>query len=341
MAPTAENITVTDMPTEHPLRDLYNSILSCFQCPVCEKYMSPPIGQCMLGHNFCSNCLNNTNLCPICNGRLSNGRCFRLETIHSLLIVQCKYHEEGCTFLGQEQALVIHHMTCKYASIPCPLAGNINSYIPSLGACPWKGTKSDVLAHCEQAHPENALIGSTHLLTSFDFLRADHLVTPILIEAFGKLFKLSYAMHHEADRVAFAVHCLDDDEATEHFRFEIGFFEEGSGKEVYAVRSPCYPYGKDMSVDEIFSSGNCVIMFYNTVAKWCNQDGDLNQSTNSSFEFSNNAKNNNLLKNYMDLYLTMLIEFETIKSHTIFPTTTTYNVVRKEEILRAGFTMVG
>nr|CAH7753962.1 unnamed protein product [Callosobruchus chinensis] len=48
------------------IADLESAIILKFSCPTCDKYIYPPIGQCLRGHTFCPKCFNRMNRCPFC-----------------------------------------------------------------------------------------------------------------------------------------------------------------------------------------------------------------------------------------------------------------------------------
>lgn len=56
-------------------------ILSHLKCPICYEFMEPPINQCIIGHNICTQCQKKVICCPSCRQSYKGTRNFSLETL--------------------------------------------------------------------------------------------------------------------------------------------------------------------------------------------------------------------------------------------------------------------
>ncbi|XP_050511111.1 E3 ubiquitin-protein ligase sina-like isoform X2 [Diabrotica virgifera virgifera] len=121
---------------------IVKSLISNFECPVCFKYMHPPIGQCVSGHSFCTHCFETIENCALCKAEKSPYRCILLEQIHACLLFPCKYCDQGCIFSGKSDSLTTHEEYCEFSSVSCPLrfVRILGTAIKCLSCGPTSGT---------------------------------------------------------------------------------------------------------------------------------------------------------------------------------------------------------
>ncbi|PSN35345.1 hypothetical protein C0J52_22153 [Blattella germanica] len=72
-------------------------LLQEIECPICLQYMTPPIKQCLNGHNICKDCRHNIANCPVCRSQLGNTRNLTAESMSRLITHPCVNKKFGCT----------------------------------------------------------------------------------------------------------------------------------------------------------------------------------------------------------------------------------------------------
>ncbi|PSN30729.1 hypothetical protein C0J52_22181 [Blattella germanica] len=72
-------------------------ILNQIVCPICLQYMTPPIKQCLNGHNICKDCRHNIENCPVFRGNLADIRNLTAVSMSRLITHPCVNKKFGCT----------------------------------------------------------------------------------------------------------------------------------------------------------------------------------------------------------------------------------------------------
>ena len=128
--------------------DLEKSLLKQLECPVCSKYMCPPIILCANGHNICNICRQKVSQCPKCLKQFVDSRNLALEGLARQVMYPCKYQSYGCTEISEHDNIVGHQATCRYNQQVCPVAKL------AVGTCSWTGSYNDIMGHLQENHLE-------------------------------------------------------------------------------------------------------------------------------------------------------------------------------------------
>ena len=132
---------------ESQFTGLEQFLLGQLECPVCMKYMRPPIMLCENGHNVCNTCKQKLPHCPICRQQFLNTRNLALEKLARALKYPCTSRKYGCREIYSFRLIVIHQEKCQYTPQPSPI-NKLN-----IGHCIWLGISSNIRSHLKQAHP--------------------------------------------------------------------------------------------------------------------------------------------------------------------------------------------
>lgn len=242
--------------------------LAEFECPICTKYMLPPIRQCFNGHSFCGDCFDKINLCAICRAPKSEHRSFTLEKVQACLTFPCPYMEEGCNFQSTCEALSLHQKKCKFALVPCPLRFN---------GCQWHGERVDLIPHCKTDHAQNIFFTNKQKFLSSSFKNRIDRIYYIVFYVFNNIFRCTWDLDKETGLMRLAVYCLGKPLEKNQFAFEVSYMQEDSSMEVVTVKAPCYLMEDD---SERFLKDKYFVLHHELVKDFCDEEGNLNYSVN-------------------------------------------------------------
>jgi E3 ubiquitin-protein ligase SIAH1 len=124
------------------------------KCPVCMRYMTPPIPMCVNGHNICNTCRQKMNQCPTCRQGFSESRCWILENILQKIQYRCKYYVKGCEFVSTAGLnIACHEANCPLRPFRCPFADGTTS-------CSWTGEMNVMWNHIQRQHSSQCATAS-------------------------------------------------------------------------------------------------------------------------------------------------------------------------------------
>ncbi|PSN32486.1 hypothetical protein C0J52_25186 [Blattella germanica] len=109
---------VTNIPTA--MDSFQEVLLTQIECPICLQYMTPPIKQCLNGHNICKDCRHKIEKCPVCRENLADIRNLTAESMSRLITHPCVNKKFGCTGHFLLDFKEEHEKTCLFRSIVCP-----------------------------------------------------------------------------------------------------------------------------------------------------------------------------------------------------------------------------
>lgn len=133
-------------PTECDKDSILTEQLTELRCPVCQKYMKPPIYLCENSHGICEKCYELMSECPKCQSSLTERRSTHLEALSGLILFPCDLcHEE---FYLEDLADHKCGENDEEPTIMC-MIGQV------YGDCVWRGTEKDALNHYSANHPNN------------------------------------------------------------------------------------------------------------------------------------------------------------------------------------------
>ncbi|XP_018573222.1 putative E3 ubiquitin-protein ligase SINA-like 9 [Anoplophora glabripennis] len=254
---------------EKQLATLLNEeFLSEFECPICTKYILPPIRQCRSGHCFCQDCFDKIPRCALCRAPKSENRSITLEKVQTCLTFPCLYVEEGCDFQAPCKEITLHQKHCKFSVVPCALRFN---------GCRWQGDKSEMIAHCRTHHRYNIFFTTRQKFRSSRFRNRIDRIYYIVFYVFNNLFRCTWDLDSETGLMRFAVYCLGKPLGKDRFGFEMSYLQRDGNTKVVTVIAPCYPLEDD---SEMFLKGRHFVMHHELVKRHCDEDGTLNYSVN-------------------------------------------------------------
>jgi hypothetical protein len=133
---------------ESQLNPNLRDILEELECPVCRKYMAPPISLCMSGHSICKTCRRKLKKCRICAKKFTKSRNLALENIIGKVKHPCKYEDRGCTGLFSLERLASHQSDCSCQANRCPFK------VLDTHTHAREGSEDAVVGHMKTNHSE-------------------------------------------------------------------------------------------------------------------------------------------------------------------------------------------
>jgi len=239
------------------------------ECPVCLVLpRKAPVYQCQRGHCVCSACKEKLTNCPICQIPLGNIRNLIYEEILTKMTHNCKFADQGCSFVETTAPLELHEKECQYGQVNCP----------SL-RCKVKVSLANLLEHIEQAGHETepfvmdaikipcsgvrVRVISSLAVFEADFTRKFASWIPGRIDLHGKHFFLERWRTEDGQWHSF-VYMMGTKEECAKFLYTVRFFPEGNKKQGAIFCGPCVPL--DLTKEEVVELGNC-LTFSDATAK--------------------------------------------------------------------------
>ena len=239
------------------------SLLSRLECPVCLEYMRPPIPLCANGHKVCRNCRPKVNRCPTCGDQFVDIRNLALEVLATQVMYPCKYRSHGCTETFNHDKIVGHQETCRYIPQVCPVAKL------AIGKCSWTGSYNDIKGHLKENHLEKCceyVEGDFKFIYKLTFDLKDFCFIFAYNEIFFSLFQL-------IDRMFYAVLLyVGPAENAAKYKYKVEFVNEDDTEGVTVMN---LTRSSDEDLDDVFSSGKCVMLPYDVVRRLKDEEGTL------------------------------------------------------------------
>ncbi|XP_050511118.1 probable E3 ubiquitin-protein ligase sinah [Diabrotica virgifera virgifera] len=254
------------MASNETLEAFEKSLISKFECPVCFKFMQPPIRLCISGHIFCTHCFENIESCALCRAEKSPYRCIVLEQIHASLSFPCKYVDEGCIFSGKSDTLITHQEYCELSTTECPLRYN---------NCTWTGFRSGMIEHCRTDHSENIFFENEQKLKVANFNILADVERSILLSIHNNLFRCYWDLEAVSGSMRFAVYSLGKPSLEKTIYFKVGMFIKNTNEEAVSMIGPCYLLKNENTkfIGKKYLSTN-----FDMIKDLCDTNGDFNYS---------------------------------------------------------------
>jgi E3 ubiquitin-protein ligase SIAH1 len=248
------------------IQDLAKEVLEQLECPVCMEYLLPPITMCPNGHNICSSCKEKLKKCPTCRETLSNTRNKALEKLAVRVECPCHNKPHGCTLTFPITLISEHQDVCEYNPLVCPLQEQVH--------CNWKGTFQEVKDHVIQKHK----VWVTNMLG----------MTAFVIKKFNKnvahvyMYLLNDDIFHQRfevkdSTVYYVIRYIGRAEKASEFKYK---FKLLTGSNEISVCNVTSSYNVD--VQEVYNTGNCVKLYYDTLERFLDENNDLKFSVEIS-----------------------------------------------------------
>lgn len=242
---------------------LSEDFLKELECPVCLEYMMPPITMCESGHNICDCCRPKLDKCPTCRQPFLNVRNKALENVAWKLQYPCRYKSTGCSMLLQPKLMDEHQLACPYRPYKCPL-----SKAESI-MCEWVGALAGLKEHIETKH-RNRLTDIAHGKEVVIRRYRSECKFSRVIFAYDEIF---YQQFEVIDNVFyFVIQHIGPENYGSKFQYNFTLETYGSSEYVslaFVVRS-C-----KVDIKDIYRSGQCVKLFFETVKNFLNERGDF------------------------------------------------------------------
>lgn len=169
-----------------PCFESYEKLLNCFECPVCNGYMRPPIYQCLSGHSICTKCRSKVTHCPTCRSNYGSTRNYVLENLSSGVKYPCLFRELGCEQYFSVSDISRHENECSLKPFNCPFSEYLH--------CAWDGPLNNVANHLKSVHPEQTVCDSICTET-IAYSNDDQFFHMKALLAYGKVFRVCHQRH--------------------------------------------------------------------------------------------------------------------------------------------------
>uniref|UniRef100_A0A6P7FK55 RING-type E3 ubiquitin transferase n=1 Tax=Diabrotica virgifera virgifera TaxID=50390 RepID=A0A6P7FK55_DIAVI len=250
------------MADNETLETFQKSLISKFECPVCFKYMHPPIRQCVSGHSYCTSCFENIENCALCRAEKSPNRCILLEQIHDSLAFPCKYVDEGCSYSEKCDTLTVHQEYCEFSTVLCPLRKHND--------CKWTGLRSKMIDHSKTEHPGNIFFRNVNIFVD-NYKRSTGCY--ILVYIHDTLFRFSLDFNKESGLIRWAAYSLGKPSLDKTFRYRITFLKN-KNKEAVCMSGPCYQL-KNEDESHKFIGKKYLVANFDMIKDLVDNDGNI------------------------------------------------------------------
>jgi hypothetical protein len=228
--------------------------------------MLPPITLCCSGHNVCSSCKQTFQKCPTCRQPLSDTRNKALEKLAVRIECPCPNKPHGCTLTFPIVLIREHQDVCEYNPLDCPLREHVH--------CCWKGNFKEVKHHVTQKHRSwmTKMSGMKDvLIKNFDKNKVNVRIILLNDDMFQQRFEVL------GSAVYYVIKYIGTAEKASEFKYE---FKLGTSSDNISVCNVVISYNVD--VHEVYKSGKCVKLFYDTLERFLDENNNLK----FSFEIS-------------------------------------------------------
>ncbi|CAG9854821.1 unnamed protein product [Phyllotreta striolata] len=196
--------------------DLEQIVREELTCPACFNFMAPPIKMCTRGHSVCNDCLHRVTICPKCRGTMSACRNFALESIHSKIVVPCKYQAMGCEYECLGESMGKHQAFCNYTKTICPFANYDN--------CKWKDALVNLRLHLLEKHANNFYVRDKQKFVSQKFanIQAYHYIFAVMYY-FEHFFRITWECSEVTGLTRWAVYLMGSPEDAKKYAYKLEF----------------------------------------------------------------------------------------------------------------------
>ncbi|CAL8106745.1 unnamed protein product [Orchesella dallaii] len=90
------------------------------RCPGCNEVITPPVYQCLIGHNVCHKCKTSRPDCALCRAPIGECRNFFAEELLYKTFQRCPHSKHGCKVCLPSAHMRSHEKVCDFAPFECP-----------------------------------------------------------------------------------------------------------------------------------------------------------------------------------------------------------------------------
>lgn len=221
---------------------IYSELLVELECPVCTKYMSPPIRQCSTGHSICEECRNKLSKCPLCKENFTDAKNLSLEALASKMHYPCINKDAGCKAKLPFNDRVKHEASCKYKHFKC-----------GLDKCSWSGNYCEIESHWQRKKTASNPYGVNNICrfkVKCDFNYVN------LVKAHNKLFW--FKCRTMMGKVFWALQYIGNESEADGYFFQIELFKPGFPRRKAILSDYCQKIGEEN--ESLFQVGQCIFM---------------------------------------------------------------------------------
>ncbi|KDR17164.1 E3 ubiquitin-protein ligase SIAH1B-like isoform X2 [Zootermopsis nevadensis] len=238
--------------------DLSKSLASLLECPVCFDFMTPPITQCLNGHNICSVCKPQLTLCPTCREPLTiTSRNVALENI-----------AETCFTDNRSDAKL---------KVPSPQHRVYECLAGKSKGCTWKGRRSDLWTHVQQNHDRLAMHWRKETqvfrVSNHDF-RVSGTSTQ-LISVLDQLFWYQFRQDSSKNKWWQAIQYIGSKKQASTYRYTLEFGPVPGDSLKRSIVYSRVTHPDDDHVDSIFKSSDCFNTDLNSIKHFVTKNNSL------------------------------------------------------------------
>ena len=230
-------------------KDLDEGFIRELECPVCFDFMVPPITMCENGHSICPKCKPKLQNCPSCKKPFLQVRNLALESLSRQAI-----NEED----QRPPARIPQNVECPFARI-------------SKDICPWKGPVADMKVHVKFFHknPNDTFkVSGVFTVVLTDLSPTQHYRKAVFTA--DELFYIYWRIKDGSFYCT--VFYVGEQEKCSNYMYRFVLTTDSDNRKI----SMSFPTRSIMeNLEELFHSGDCVILNYNTVLKFADPNMNL------------------------------------------------------------------
>lgn len=235
-------------------------LLNCFECPVCNLPMRPPILQCLSGHSICNKCRPRINHCPTCRSNYGSTRNYTLENLSMSIKYPCTFRDLGCRGVFPVSDINRHENECLLKPFNCPFSEHLH--------CVWDGPLNSIVGHVKVVHPDQIVFNNVHMET-IPYSNDNQFFHMKILVAYGKIFRLCHQRHIGNQNGYWSVQLIGAKGEAKNYTCHIGLVDLKHPNRKLIRTDLC----QDMSTQD-FMFNQCIVMPLNVVY-WFSNNGQL------------------------------------------------------------------
>lgn len=200
---------------------LRNQLLLQIECPICYKYMSPPIRVCSKGHSTCDLCTKKHQTCVKCQYPFLTTRNLALEAISFELDIQCnnckKYFTSDILYDHICQEIEVHQEETENNIYLCRISVLDKNYDKTI--CRWTGFTKDINEHFLSQHLPNYFVLEHSQTFQWTLPYAQDQENISVVRKENNYFLQEVLYEHKTKLLYFTIYDINDQ--NERFEFQI------------------------------------------------------------------------------------------------------------------------
>ncbi|KAF5301669.1 hypothetical protein FQR65_LT19204 [Abscondita terminalis] len=203
------------IPKNNKTDDIDETLLTIFECPICNNYMKPPIFQCLSGHSLCNHCRPKLGQCPTCRTGFGNTRNYSLETLSHRTKFPCLYRELGCRIVMSASEINKHEIECDVKPYGCPFL--------EVKKCFWEGSFANIAPHLTLQHSDKTKFTNViDVRAIYSYESTSDLYCMIYN---GDIFRVCHKYDRGSHNVYWAVQYVGPKAEAKNYKFEISLLD--------------------------------------------------------------------------------------------------------------------